>query len=105
MPRIVQIITTVDDRQKAEEIGRKLVEERLVACCQIAGPIRSIYRWKGIIEEADEWYCIMKTKEALYHMAEDAIRRLHPYEVPEIIGVPVLNALEDYAAWVEGETI
>jgi periplasmic divalent cation tolerance protein len=105
MPRIVQIITTVHDRQKAEEIGRSLVEEKLVACCQIAGPIRSIYWWKGSIEQADEWYCIMKTKEALYHAAQDAIRRLHPYEVPEIIGVPVRNALEDYAAWVEGETI
>ena len=105
MPRIVQIITTVHDRHTAEEMGRRLVEEKLVACCQIAGPIRSIYWWKGTIEQADEWYCIMKTKEALYRAAEDAIHRLHPYEVPEIIGVPILNALEDYAAWVERETI
>jgi periplasmic divalent cation tolerance protein len=86
-------------------MGRRLVEEKLVACCQIAGPIRSIYWWKGTIEQTDEWYCIMKTKEALYPAAEDAIRRLHPYEVPEIIGVPIPNALEDYAAWVERETI
>lgn len=104
MPRIVQIITTINDRQKAEEIGRRLVEERLVACCQIAGPIRSIYRWKGSIEEADEWYCVMKTKEVLYGAAEGAIRKLHPYEVPEIIALPVPNALDDYAAWVEQET-
>ncbi len=105
MPRIVQIITTVNDRQKAEEIGRRLVEERLVACCQVTGPVRSIYRWKGGIEEADEWYCVMKTKEALYHMAAAAIRELHPYEVPEIIALPVPNALDDYTAWVEKETI
>ena len=105
MPRIVQIITTVNDRQKAEEIGRRLVEERLVACCQVTGPVRSIYRWKGGIEEADAWYCVMKTKEALYHMAAAAIRGLHPYEVPEIIALPVPNALDDYTAWVEKETI
>lgn len=105
MPRIVQIITTINDRQKAEEIGRQLVEEKLVACCQVAGPIRSIYRWKGKIEVADEWYCVMKTKEGLYHLAEAAIRRLHPYEVPEIIALPVQNALDDYAVWVEQETI
>ncbi len=105
MPAIIQIITTINDRQRAEEIGRHLVGERLVACCQITGPIRSIYRWKGGIEEADEWYVIMKTKESLYHPAEEVIRKLHPYEVPEIIAVPVREASEDYATWVKRETL
>jgi periplasmic divalent cation tolerance protein len=105
MPQIVQIITTIPDRVKGEEIGRELIKQELVACCQIAGPIRSIYRWKGRVEEADEWYCIMKTTEALYSRAEEAIRSLHPYEVPEIIAIPVSHALPAYTAWVTNETI
>ncbi|MEN6615801.1 MAG: divalent-cation tolerance protein CutA [Syntrophorhabdus sp.] len=105
MSNIIQIITTINDRRKAEEIGRHLVEGKLVACCQIAGPIRSIYRWKGTIEETDEWCCIMKTKESLYHPVEEAIRKLHPYEVPEIIAIPVRDALDDYAMWVKRETM
>ena len=105
MPAIIQIITTINDPQKAEDIGRSLVREKLVACWQIAGPIRSIYRWKGVIEETDEWYCIMKTKETLYHVVEEAIRKLHPYEVPEIIAVPIRDAYENYTAWVKRETM
>jgi periplasmic divalent cation tolerance protein len=105
MHQIVQIITTIPDRAKGEAIGRELVKGKLVACCQIAGPIRSIYRWKGSIEEVDEWYCIMKTTEALYRAAEEAIRSLHPYEVPEIIAIPVSRALPAYTAWVDAETI
>ena len=105
MPAIIQIITTINDRQKAEEIGRRLVGERLVACCQITGPVRSIYRWKDRIEETDEWYCVMKTKESLYRPAEEAIRKLHPYEVPEIIAIPVCDAFDDYATWVKRETM
>jgi periplasmic divalent cation tolerance protein len=105
MPAIIQMITTINDRTRAEEIGRRLVGEKLVACCQITGPIRSIYRWKGKIEENDEWYIVMKTKESLYHLTEEAIRRMHPYEVPEIIAIPVRDASEDYTTWVRRETL
>ena len=104
MPDIIQIVTTLDDREAAERLGRYLVGERLVACCQIAGPIRSIYRWKGKVEEADEWYCVMKTRPSLYQSAQEAIKRLHPYEVPEIVAMTIDGALPEYAAWVEGET-
>jgi len=76
MPEIVQIVTTIDDREAAGRLGRRLVEERLVACCQVVGPIRSIYRWKGTVEETDEWYCVMKTRPSLYRQVEEAIRRL-----------------------------
>ena len=105
MPPIIQIVTTIDDRGAAEEIGRRLVEDRLVACCQVVGPIRSIYRWKGTVEETDEWYCVMKTTPDLYERAEAAIRAYHPYETPEIIAVPVERAWEEYARWVKAETI
>jgi len=104
MPAIIQIVTTIDDRKAAEELGKRLVEERIVACCQVVGPIRSIYRWKGKVEEADEWYCVMKTRHDLYRRAEEAIKELHPYEVPEILAVTVDESLPEYAAWVETET-
>ncbi|MDD3844895.1 MAG: divalent-cation tolerance protein CutA [Syntrophorhabdaceae bacterium] len=104
MPDIIQIVTTIDNREAAERLGRHLIDERLVACCQILGPIRSIYRWKGNVEETDEWCCVMKTRPSLYRQAEEAIRNLHPYEVPEIIAMTVNNALPDYARWVEAET-
>jgi len=105
MPDIIQIVTTIDDREAAERLGRRLVDERLVAGCQVVGPIRSIYRWKGKVEEADEWCCVMKTKPSLYRQVEDAIRLLHPYEVPEIVATPVSAALPDYARWVEQQTL
>ena len=105
MPAIIQILTTINDRERAERIGRRLVEEQLVACCQITGPIRSIYRWKGGIEEADEWYVIIKTKRSLYNQVEGTIRRLHPYEVPEIIAIPICDAFDDYTTWVKRETL
>jgi len=103
MPAIIQMITTINDRTKAEEIGRRLVGEKLAACCQITGPIRSIYRWKGKIEENDEWYIVMKTKESLYHLTEEAIRRMHPYEVPEIIAIPIVAGSGEYLEWLRGE--
>ena len=104
MPDIIQIVTTIDDREAAKRLGRHLVDERLIACCQVVGPVRSIYRWKGAVEETDEWYCVMKTRPSLYRQVEEAIKGLHPYEVPEIIAIPVSNALPDYAVWVETET-
>jgi periplasmic divalent cation tolerance protein len=104
MPDIIQIVTTIDDREAAKRLGRRLVDERLVACCQVVGPILSIYRWKGTVEETDEWYCVMKTRPSLYRQVEEAIKALHPYEVPEIIAMTVSGALPDYAMWVETET-
>jgi len=104
MPDIIQVVTTLDNREAAERLGRHLVGERFVACCQIVGPIRSIYRWKGKVEETDEWYCVMKTRPSLYQSTQEAIKRLHPYEVPEIIATTVDEALPEYAAWVVSET-
>lgn len=100
----IQITTTTDTRERAEAIARALVGQRLVACAQICGPIASTYWWKGKIECADEWMIVMKTREALYEKAEQAIRALHPYETPEIIAVPIKAGLAEYLRWIEGET-
>jgi periplasmic divalent cation tolerance protein len=85
MEKIIQITTTADNRNIIENIGKDLVEKRLIACAQILGPIQSIYRWKGNVEDANEWLLLMKSKASLYPAIEEEIRRQHPYELPEII--------------------
>jgi len=104
MNGVVQIITTIDDKEKAELIGRQLVRKRLASSVQIAGPIKSIYRWKGRIEEAEEWQCIIKSKKSHYRRIEEEIKLLHHYELPEIILIDIDTALTGYVKWVEDET-
>lgn len=104
MEEIIQIVTTADDRGVIEKIGRDLVEKRLVACAQILGPIQSIYRWKGAVENADEWLLLMKSKVSLYPAIEEEIQRQHPYELPEIIAINIDKGLAGYVDWVANET-
>ena len=77
---MINVITSVDGREALEKIGRRLLEKKLVACLQIIGPVRSVYWWKGRLEEAEEWIGVMKTRRELYGEVEEEIRALHPYE-------------------------
>jgi periplasmic divalent cation tolerance protein len=97
----IQVVTTTQRKEDAERIGRALVDERLAACVQIVGPITSVYRWRGAVETAEEWQCWAKGRRELYERMEAAIRRLHPYEVPEILAVPVAAGAESYLAWLD----
>ena len=101
----VQVITTVSEKKDAEKIAKVLIDGRLVACVQIIGPIKSIYRWKGKIENANEWTCLIKTRKTLYKKVESAIKKIHPYEVPEIIAISIAKGSEDYLKWLSDETI
>jgi len=103
MPDYIQVVTTTEHREDAQAIGRALVEERLAACVQIIGPITSIYRWQGKINTAQEWQCWVKSRRDLYDRIEESIRRLHPYQVPEILAVAVTAGSTDYLAWLEEE--
>ena len=103
MTDYIQVVTTTEHREDAERIARTLVEQRLAACVQVTGPITSIYRWHGQIETAAEWQCWAKSRRDLYDQIEQAIRGLHPYEVPEILAMPILAGNADYLAWLEGE--
>lgn len=100
MPDVIQIITTTATREEALQLARALVEQRLAACVQIDGPLTSVYRWQGAVEEAQEWRCLIKTGAALYPQVEAAIRALHSYETPEILAVPVVAGNADYLAWL-----
>jgi len=77
----------------------------LAACVQVAGPITSTYRWHGKIETAQEWQCWAKSRGDLYDRIEQAIRRLHPYEVPEILAMPIIAGNGSYFAWMEEELL
>jgi periplasmic divalent cation tolerance protein len=101
MCEYIQVVTTTEHRDDAEAIARMLVEERLAACVQIVGPITSVYRWQGKIETAQEWQCLAKSRRDLFVRIQAAIKRLHPYQVPEIIAVPMLDGSAEYLAWLE----
>jgi periplasmic divalent cation tolerance protein len=103
MDPFIQVTTTTEKRDDAERIARALVEARLAACVQILGPLTSIYRWKGAVETAEEWLCLIKSRQSLQGAIEGAIRALHPYETPEIV-VQILTAgSRDYLQWLGSE--
>ena len=104
MDTIIQVTTTGDSREMMEEIGRAIVERRLASSAQISGPVKSIYWWKGRIEETEEWVCILRSTKAHYEEIQRRIRDLHSYDVPEIISVEIGRALPDYERWVRDET-
>ena len=104
MDKIIQVITTCNNKELLEEIALYLVENRLAACAQISGPITSTYWWKGEIEEATEWVCTLKSTVGLYDKVEAAIRELHPYDLPEIVAIDIEKTLPEYEDWVRDET-
>lgn len=103
MTDYVQVQTTTERREEAEAIAGELVAQRLAACVQIVGPITSTYRWQGQVERADEWLLLIKTTGAMCERVEEAIRHLHPYEVPEIIALPIERGSEGYLGWVAAQ--
>ncbi len=99
----IQVFTTTEKKEDAENIARALIDKKLAGCVQIVGPVVSTYRWKGKIERAEEWLCFIKTREDLYGEIEKAVKAIHPYEVPEIIAVPVAGGSIDYMKWLDSE--
>ena len=104
MTPYLQITTTTSTREEANCIAAALVERRLAACVQVAGPITSLYRWEGQIETAHEWLCIIKTTREKYGDVEAAIRELHSYEMPEMVGTEIVVGSEGYLGWVAEQT-
>jgi periplasmic divalent cation tolerance protein len=103
MTNYIQVLTTTERKEDAERIARALVEARLAACVQIVGPITSTYRWQGAIESAEEWQCLAKSRQDLFARIDEAIRGIHPYEVPEILALPIAAGSSAYLEWLETE--
>jgi periplasmic divalent cation tolerance protein len=101
MSQHLMVLTTANDEEFVRRLSRKLVERSLAACVQVVGPISSTYRWKGSVESDREWLCLIKTRQELYSQVESAIREIHPYEVPEIVGLPISQGSRSYLSWLD----
>jgi len=98
------VISNLPDRASADRLAHVLIEERLAACVNVLSPCRSVYRWKGKVEDAEEFPVLIKTTRERYAALEAAIRKNHPYELPEIIALPLAAGLPAYLDWVAAET-
>jgi periplasmic divalent cation tolerance protein len=104
MDDVLVVLTNLPDRASAMKLAQALVERRLAACVNVLAECVSVYRWKGAIENTAEVPVLVKTRTARYGEVESAIRELHPYELPEIVALPVTHGHEDYLRWVADET-
>jgi periplasmic divalent cation tolerance protein len=98
------VFTNMPDQASAELLAASLVEQRLAACVNVLSHANSVYRWKGEVEAASEVPLVIKTTSERYAMLEQAILAGHPYELPEIVAVPVEHGLPAYLDWVAAET-
>lgn len=103
-PACLLVLTTLPDRDSAEALAAHLVEARLAACVSIQAPCRSLYRWQGALEAAEEVPLLIKTAADRYDALAAAIGERHPYELPELIALPVTAGSAAYLAWIAGET-
>lgn len=104
MDEAVVVLTSLPDRAAALKLAQDLVARRLAACVNVLSECTSVYRWKGDVEKTAEVPVLIKTRKEMYAEVEAAIRGLHPYELPEILAVPVVLGLEEYLQWVADET-
>ncbi|MBS1134363.1 MAG: cutA [Burkholderiaceae bacterium] len=101
---VLVVLTNCPDVEVADRIARTIVEQRLAACVNRLAPVESVYRWQGALERVTEVPLLIKTTRERYAEIEQAIRALHPYEVPEIIAMPISAGLASYLRWVADET-
>lgn len=97
------VLTNLPDATSAEALARTLIEQKMAACVNVLAGCRSIYRWQGMVEQAEEVPVLIKTTRARYPQCEAVIRAHHPYALPEIIALPITAGLPDYLAWVAEE--
>lgn len=100
----ILVLTQMPDRASAEALARRLVEGRLAACVSVGAPVESLYHWRGQIETAQEVPVTVKTRPDRYREVEALIQAEHPYELPEIIALPVVSGSAPYLAWIAAET-
>jgi periplasmic divalent cation tolerance protein len=99
----IVVYITVPSSEVGQEIAHALVEANLAACVNILPGLSSIYRWQGTVEEADELLLIAKTRTVLFDQLATTVKRIHPYDVPEVIALPILAGSNEYLAWINEE--
>jgi periplasmic divalent cation tolerance protein len=98
------VLTNLPDRAAAERLAEVLIEQQVAACVNLLAPCRSVYRWKGAVQHDEEHPMLIKTTTERYAALEQVLRSGHPYELPEIIAVPIERGLAAYLDWVAAET-
>jgi periplasmic divalent cation tolerance protein len=99
----ILVLTTCDSERQAEKLARHLVDRRVAACVNVLPKARSIYRWKEKVEEAAEWLLIIKSRRDLFDALRAEVQKLHTYEIPELIALPVVDGSEAYLAWLDAQ--
>lgn len=99
MTKLILIRITCPSRRVAEDIADAALEARLAACANLEGPVTSSYRWKGVIEQSFEFILWLKAPEANWAKIDDMVQRLHPYDVPAIVAMPLTHVSSAYEAW------
>lgn len=99
----IVVLTTCDSEKQATALARSLVEQKVAACVNVLPGARSIYRWKDEIEDTKEWLLVIKSRRDLFPALRAAVEKLHSYEVPELIALPVVEGSEPYLAWLDRE--
>jgi periplasmic divalent cation tolerance protein len=95
------ISTTTAKKSDALRLAKTLASHKLVACTQIIGPIISIYKWEGKLQQSKEWLCVTKAKKSDYLKMEKVIKSVHPYDLPEIIATPIIKGSSEYLNWLD----
>jgi len=96
----ITVITTTSSKENADSIANDLLIKKLAACVQVIGPITSHYWWQNEVCHNEEWICLIKSSQGIYDRLEKAIREIHPYDVPEIIALPIFKVSDDYLSWL-----
>jgi periplasmic divalent cation tolerance protein len=99
----IVVLSTCGSAGEAANVARALVERRLAACVNIVAGVRSIYRWKGAVEEAAEWLLVIKSSRALFERLQEELRKAHSYETPEIVALEIVAGSESYLEWMDAE--
>ncbi len=100
----IVVFTTCGSEDEARKLATALIEKRLAACVNITAPITSVYRWKGVVEEANEWMLVIKSRRERFEDLRILLESAHSYELPEVLALPVVDGSPNYLAWVEDET-
>jgi periplasmic divalent cation tolerance protein len=99
----IVVLSTCGSAEEAEKIARRLVEMRLAACVNVLAGVRSFYRWKDAIENSTEWLLIIKTSRTRFDGLRAELERLHGYDVPEVVALPIVDGAPNYLNWLDAE--
>ena len=103
MTNKIVVFSTCGSAAEAERLALQLIEEKLAACVNIVAPVKSFYRWEGVIQEAQEWMLIVKTSRDLFEALRALLEGAHSYELPEVLAIPVIDGSPNYLRWFDSE--